>query len=61
MRARKLGRRVGRVVAIAALGVGMTAGAVSGIAAGEVVSDDSEAPAEVLTGTDASPDEYHWE
>lgn len=60
MRVRKLGRWVGRLLTVAALGVGATVGVVS-----SVFADGSAASAEVVTAEpssdDASPDTTTWE
>lgn len=61
MRARKIGRRVGGLVAVAAFGVGAVVSTASTAAATESETPGSEVADEAAAGSDESPEDFSWE
>jgi len=62
MRARSLGRWVGRVLAVAAVGVGATLGVTSIVTADELESSSPDSVTEAPAAPESSSvDDYKWE
>lgn len=62
MRPRSLGRWVGRILAVAAVGVGATLGVTTSVGADELESAPADSASEAPAGPESSSvDDYKWE